>query len=531
MLADQQAEIERQNRELRIASQLKSEFLANMSHELRTPLTIILGFTNTVLRGAQGPLSGEQNDSLKRVYENARQLLGLINDILDLSKIEAGQMEVEPAPFELSPTLHAIMDNFQNLAKSKNLNLRIDLAANLPARMNSDETRVRQVVMNLVSNAVKFTDHGEVVLSARAVGSNSVEIEVRDTGPGIDHEDLPKIFDQFRQLDGRTTRRAGGTGLGLSIVKKLVELLGGTLDVRSQVGQGSTFLVRLPVKAKAGPIEPQEMVEPPSVRITATEQVSQRPRESGRLVLAIDDDEDFLALLRTAFKDSPFSLRCTSSGVEGLDLAAQLHPDAITLDVMMPEMDGWKVLGDLKANPETADIPVILLSVLQRRGLGLMLGASDYLTKPIDRNHLIRALKQVTPLSGADRGPILVVDDDPDVRRMLDLELREQGFTRIETAVDGVDGLRKAQELRPDMVILDLMMPRMDGFEMAARLQADEATRGIPILVLTAKDLTAAEMARLNGSIEEIIQKGAMDVDRLIERLVSILQSLGVKPG
>ena len=271
LLNDQQNEIERQNRELRVASQLKSEFLANMSHELRTPLTIILGFTNTVLRGAQGPLGDEQKDSLKRVYDNARQLLGLINDILDLSKIEAGQMEVEPAPFDLGPTLDSIGDNFQNLASSKGLNLRIDLAANLPKQMVSDESRVRQVVMNLVSNAVKFTDQGEVVLSARSGGSGTVEIEVRDTGPGISPEDLPKIFDQFRQLDGRTTRKAGGTGLGLSIVKKLVELLGGSLDVRSQVGQGSTFLVRLPAQAEAGPVPTEVVEEPATSRIIAPE--------------------------------------------------------------------------------------------------------------------------------------------------------------------------------------------------------------------------------------------------------------------
>jgi signal transduction histidine kinase/CheY-like chemotaxis protein len=525
-LSEQQAEIERQNRELRVASQLKSEFLANMSHELRTPLTIVLGFTNTVLRGAQGPLTEPQSDSLRRVYDNAKHLLGLINDILDLSKIEAGQMEIEPEPFNLPGCLEAVGDNFRPMAEGKGLAFRVELDRDLPQQLVSDEIRVRQVVTNLASNAVKFTDRGEVTLAARRDGPDGVVVEVRDTGPGIAEEDIPKIFDQFRQLDGATTRRAGGTGLGLSIVRRLVELLGGRLEVRSRLGVGSTFEVHLPARLDEAKASPD--VHAPDGAPTEPREGGTPARVRGQLVLAIDDDEDFLALLRAAFAGTPFALRCASSGQEGLELAQALRPDAITLDVMMPQMDGWRVLGALKSNPATAEIPVILLSVLQRRGLGLMLGASDYLTKPVDRDRLLAAIRQVSHARAG--GTILVVDDDPDIRKMLDVELRSQGFTRIETAPDGVEGLRMARELSPDLVVLDLMMPRMDGFEMAARLQEDEATRGIPIIVLTAKDLTAADMARLNGQIEEIIQKGALNVDALIRRLVEILNGLGVKP-
>ncbi len=523
-LADQQAEIERQNRELRVASQLKSEFLANMSHELRTPLTIVLGFTNTVLRGAQGPLSDEQKDSLRRVYDNAKHLLGLINDILDLSKIEAGQMEIEAESFALAPSLEAIGDNFRPMAGSKGLVLRIETGKDVPDRIVTDETRFRQVVTNLVSNAVKFTDSGEVVLSARRAGHTAVELEVRDTGPGIAEGDIPKIFDQFRQLDGRTTRKAGGTGLGLSIVKRLVELMGGRIDVRSRVGLGTSFVVTLPTALRGA--EPPARIPPTQLPATAAGTAEQPGRQ---LVLAIDDDEDFLTLLRAAFQDTPFSLRCATSGQEGLNLARQLRPDAITLDVMMPEMDGWRVLGDLKSDPRTASIPVILLTVLQRKGLGLMLGATEYLTKPVDRDRLIHVLRQVGPQEGT--GTILVVDDDPDIRQMLDVELRAEGFHRIEKAEDGIEGLRKAREVKPDLIVLDLMMPRMDGFDMAAHLQEDPETRRIPVIVLTAKDLTADDIARLNGHIEQIIQKGAMNVDALIQRLVSILRSLGVRPS
>ncbi len=339
---------------------------------------------------------------------------------------------------------------------------------------------------------------------------------------------MPKIFDEFRQLDGATTRKAGGTGLGLSIVKKLVELMGGTLDVHSRLGQGSSFLVRLPIELEPA-ASPPTHVEAPQPDDSSIRPDDSRP-DRARLVLAIDDDDDFLTLLRAAFHNTPFALRCASTGQEGLNLARQLHPDAITLDVMMPEMDGWRVLAELKSDASTADIPVILLSVLQRRGLGLMLGASDYLTKPIDRNRLIRALRQLAPTRTQAGGSILVVDDDPDIRRMLDVELRSQGYSEVATAADGIEGLRQALALNPDLVILDLMMPHMDGFEMAARLQEDESTRGIPIIVLTAKDLTTTDMARLDGQIEQIIQKGALNVDALIDRLVSILRDLGVTP-
>ena len=520
-LAAQQGEIERQNRELRLSSQLKSEFLANMSHELRTPLTIILGFTNTVQRGTQGPLNPEQADSLRRVYDNARQLLNLINDILDLSKIEAGQMEVDEQPIALAPFLGSTVDSFQGLARTKGLELKLELEPGLPPEVRTDEIRLRQVVVNLVSNALKFTDAGDVTLRARPDGPGHVELTVRDTGPGIAEADVPKIFEQFRQLDGRTTRRAGGTGLGLSIVAKLVEMLGGTIQVRSTLGEGSTFLVRLPVLAPGTKSTP--VLSRGAAHLDAPQAAPRRP---GRLVLAIDDDEDFHALLRGSLAGTSLRLQSAVSGREGLELARRLRPDAITLDVMMPEMDGWTVLAALKADPSTSTIPVILLTVLQRRGLGLMLGAADYLTKPLDRDHLLRALRGLRP--AASLGPILIVDDDPDIREMLSIELRAAGFGEVLTAADGVEGLRLARDRRPSLVILDLMMPDLDGFEVAARLQADESTRDVPILILTAKDLTAEDLARLNDGIEDVIQKEDQTTDVLIQRLVKILDGLGV---
>ena len=512
-LAEQRSEIERRNRELVAASQLKSEFLANMSHELRTPLTIILGFTNTVLRGAQGELNDDQKTSLRRVYDNGRHLLDLINDILDLSKIEAGQMELDPGPVDPRGLAEAVGDNFQGMAQAKGLSLRVEADPGLPREVTADESRLRQVLVNLLSNAVKFTDRGEVALAVRRDGADACLFEVRDTGPGIAAEDIPKVFEQFRQLDGRTTRRAGGTGLGLSIVKRLVDLMGGTLEVRSQVGAGSAFLFRVPIGA-ARPVPAAEPVVPP------------KPAGARGLVLAIDDDERFQSLLRETLKGLPVELRCTSDGAEGLKLAAELKPDVITLDVMMPGMDGWSVLNALKAGPETADIPVIMLTVLSRRGLGMMLGAADYLTKPPDRGRLLRALHNAGALPGS--GPVLLVDDDPDIRTLLATELAADGFD-VRVAADGVEALRIAREEAPAAVILDLMMPNMDGFAVAAELHREAgASREIPILVLTAKDLTAEDIRRLNGKIDEIVQKGSMDVEALVARLATILRSIGV---
>jgi signal transduction histidine kinase/DNA-binding response OmpR family regulator len=436
-LSAAQAEIERQNRELRSASQLKSEFLANMSHELRTPLTIILGFTSTVLRGAQGELNPQQQESLRRVHDNGRQLLYLINDILDLSKIEAGQMELDPAEADPRALVSSVVDNFQAFAQGKGLGLRAEVEPGVPQRLVTDETRLRQVLVNLVSNAVKFTDRGEVVVSARRLRADSWELEVRDTGPGIAEEDVPKIFEQFRQLDGRTTRRAGGTGLGLSIVKRLVDLLGGTLDVRSRLGSGTTFLVRLPLE----PCTSLAIVGP-----EVDGHAAAPPEGQGPLVLSIDDDEDFLALLRESLRGTPFRFEIATDGRQGLALAERLRPEVITLDVMMPELDGWSVLSALKANPATAEIPVVLVTVLQRRGLGMMLGATDYLTKPLDRDRLLRVLAKIRRHHRG--GPVLVIDDDPDIRRLLANELSAEGF-EVREAADGVEGLRLAHSEHP----------------------------------------------------------------------------------
>ncbi len=518
-LDHQRVEIEDRNRELIVASRLKSEFLANMSHELRTPLTIILGFTNTVLRGTQGELNPEQAASLKRVYDNGRHLLDLINDILDLSKIEAGQMEIDPSAINLRGLAETVVENFHGLARTKGLELRVEVGPSVPVELVTDEARLRQVLVNLIANAIKFTERGEVVLFLRRglEGQGGCRFEVRDTGQGIATEDIPKIFEQFRQLDGRTTRRAGGTGLGLSIVRRLVSLLGGSLDVQSEVGSGTSFFVNLPDTPANG-----------ALKIDFRESPGEATARSG-LVLAIDDDREFQALLAAAIKGFPAELRVAGSGKEGLGLAESLRPDAILLDVQMPDMDGWTVLNALKANAATAEIPVIMLTVLQRRGLGLMLGAADYLTKPLDPDRLARALRRVGALGTG--GPVLVIDDDPDILTLLGTQLQAGGYA-VRLAPSGAEGLRLARLEPPSAVILDLMMPDMDGFEVAAELNRDsDRSRNIPILVLTAKDLTTEDIRRLNGRINEIVQKGSMSLETLVARLTAMLKKMGIVAG
>ena len=514
-LAAQQDEIERRNQELQAASRLKSEFLANMSHELRTPLTIILGFSNALLRGTQGELNSQQKGSLKRVYDNGRHLLDLINDILDLSKIEAGQLEIDPRPTDPRVLTESVVDNFLDLARDKGLALEAEVAPDLPHEITTDESRLRQILVNLVSNAVKFTQRGRVVLAARRRGPDRCEFEVRDTGSGIAPGDIPKIFEQFRQLDGQTIRKAGGTGLGLSIVKRLVALLGGTLEVQSEPGVGSSFLVRLPAIQDGVVPDPAPTADGP-------------PRELRGIVLSIDDDRNFQDLLREALEGTSLTVEVASNGREGLELAARLKPDVITLDVILPDLDGWSVLQTLKAESRTADIPVIMLSVLQRRGLGMMLGATDFLPKPLDRDRLIHALHR----AGAFRapGPILIVEDDLDIRSLVADQLRAAGF-EVRLAANGAEGLRLVREERPSVVVLDLMMPEMDGFQVVAALLAEEAPmKDVPILVMTAKDLTGDDIRRLNGRIEEIVQKGSMNVEALVARIVLTLRSLGIPP-
>jgi len=497
------------------ASRTKSEFLANMSHELRTPMNAIIGFTRLVMRRGKEVLPDKQYANLEKILVSANHLLGLINDVLDLSKVEAGRMEVRPIEFALEPLLDQCLRTVEPMLKGGRVRLLKEVDAGLPT-LFTDQDKLRQILINLLSNAAKFTEAGSITLSARPDGER-IAVAVADTGVGIAADQLDLVFEEFRQVDSSSTRQHGGTGLGLSISRSLAQLLGGDIALQSAPGVGSTFTLTVPARYQgAQPCAPAQ--EP--VATAPMEEPSAREARAGagRLVLAIDDDPDVILLLKENLADAGYRVIGASNGADGLKLARELAPSAITLDIMMPEIDGWQVLHGLKADPATRDIPVLLLTVVDQKDLGYRLGAADYLMKPFERDDLIAALQRVAPHCRR----LLVVDDDPNVADLVRQSLEDEPY-RIDVAEDGLAALEAIATRRPDVLLLDLLMPRMDGFEVIASLQKDPERRDIPVIVLTAKTLTRQEKRLLNEHALAVIQKGALDRDALMAELKQVL--------
>jgi signal transduction histidine kinase/CheY-like chemotaxis protein len=508
-------ELQEANRRLEDASRHKSEFLANMSHELRTPLNAIIGFTRLVMRRAQDVLPARQYENLEKILISAEHLLGLINDILDLSKIEAGRMEVRLARVDVDAIVGDCLRTVEPMIKTDRLRVAKDVDPALPA-VWTDADKFRQIVINLLSNAIKFTDAGSVTVSARLDGSR-VAVAVTDTGIGIPADALELIFEEFRQVDSSSTRKHGGTGLGLSISRHFARLLGGDIQVTSTLGAGSTFTLVLPVRADAA-------AHPPAAAdavATAADATGPRARDD-KLVLAIDDDPDVIYLLRENLTDAGYRVVGAANGPEGVRLARELKPFAVTLDIMMPNQDGWEVLHELKADPSTKDIPIIVVSIVDNKDLGYRLGAFDYLLKPLDRQTVLSALARIGPRHGR----VLVVDDDP---RVVDIvrQLLEGEPYEVAAAADGQEALEAITRQRPDVILLDLLMPRVDGFGVLEQLRQDPDQRSIPVIVLTAKSLTTAERAALEQSVLTVINKGGLDRDRFIADLRTALHGYG----
>jgi DNA-binding response OmpR family regulator len=483
--------------ELEQLSRLKSEFLANMSHELRTPLNAILGYSSLLMDGIYGEVPAAQGAALQRVVVNSRNLLALINNILDFSKLNAGMMPLHIEEFDALEIAREVADTMQCLAEQKKLSLEVRGEGPLPVR--SDKTKVKQILINLAGNAIKFTETGSVVISAEALpGAAGLSLSVSDTGPGIAAADVPAVFQEFKQLDGAATRRFGGTGLGLSITKKLAELLGGSVAVESEPGRGSTFRVTLDRA-----LLPEDPLDAGSAE----------PGPALRTVLAIDDDPEVLRLLRDSLKGTGYGLVAAASGEEGLALARTRKPFVITLDVMMPHRDGWSVLQALKRDPELRDIPVIMASILENRALGFSLGVADYMVKPFDRATLLDKLKGVESAAGRR---VLVVDDDEDVRGMVQLGLKYEGY-RVETAADGRSALAAIAAAPPDVLFLDLNLPDMSGLELLGRL--DAASRNMRVIVLTGQPLDAEQRRGLLGRAARVIDKGAMSLSAVLDSI------------
>jgi signal transduction histidine kinase/CheY-like chemotaxis protein/HAMP domain-containing protein len=481
------------------ANRLKSQFLANMSHELRTPLNSIINFAYLLTVGVEGPLTAGQEDMLRRIGDSGRHLLDLINDILDLAKIESGRVELFVEELDLRDLILSVLSVAGGLLRDKPVELHRDISDDLPL-VRVDRTRVRQVLLNLVSNAAKFTEQGQITV--RAWGEEDwVTVSVEDTGIGLAAADIPKAFAEFVQVDGHMGRRAGGTGLGLPISKRFVELHGGRIWVESEPGVGSTFYFTLPAVDSPPARDEMGQLEPLEAR-----------------VLVIDDDPVARETVARQLSHGYRVMRL-SDGRRALEVVRDKRPDVIVLDILMPHQDGWEILEALKSDPETKDIPVVVCSMVREEQLALTMGATDFISKPVDPGQLRRIIEQWAPPGGR----VLAVDDDPNaleiVTRMLD------GLTyHVLTAQDGWSGLTLAREQTPDVVVLDLMMPGLTGLEVLSQMRADPRLAETPVLVVTAKDLTNAERAQLQSEAAVLLQKGQFTADEFnqaIRRAIS----------
>jgi signal transduction histidine kinase/DNA-binding response OmpR family regulator len=491
-------ELGRLCRDLEAASRHKSEFLASMSHELRTPLNAIIGFSEVLRDEMFGPLNERQADYLNDILTSGRHLLSLINDILDLSKIEAGKMELDLSTFSLPAVLESGLTMIRERATNHGISLWLDVAPAV-GEVTADERKVKQVVFNLLSNAVKFTpDGGHIELSARC-SSGEVEVAVRDTGIGIPPEDQQRVFEEFQQAGRRE-----GSGLGLTLCRNFVELHGGQIRVTSEVGVGSTFAFTLPLP----PVTPEqrEAIADNPIGVPAGAGESATP---GPTMLVIEDDERSAELLRIFLEGDGFSVTVAAAGDEGMQMARRIRPAAIVLDLLLPDTSGWDVLTALKADAVLADIPVVIVSMLDERGKGYALGAADYLVKPIGRDDLLSALRPLAGAGAVDGKPIkvLAIDDDPVALELVSAVLDPEGYTVLR-AQGGDEGVGTARREDPALVILDLLMPGTDGFEVVERLRGDPRTADIPIVVLTSKDISEADRQRLTSRIAHLAEKG-----------------------
>lgn len=501
-LSEARKQAEDRAREVEEASRLKSEFLANFSHEIRTPLNGIIGYCDLLTREEGERLTPHGRRDLATVKKNAKTLLALINDILDLSKIEAGHVEAVKENVDVEELVGDAAATVRELLRGKDVDLTVQVAPEARHAF-TDGLKLRQICLNLLSNAAKFTEMGEIVIDASSKGTTLI-LRIEDTGVGIPPDQLPHIFEKFRQVDGSRTRRVGGTGLGLAIVNELVRVLDGTIDVQSSPGRGTTFTVFL-----RGCLESDgQSDQAPIVRGPAVEgPVS----IEGATVLLVDDDPLLQTLVRGHLEAAGLKLLVAADGVEGLRLAREHRPTVILLDIHLPQLSGWSVLGKLKGDPRTASIPVVILSVEEQRARGFALGAFEYLVKPVEQDHLIGAVRKAVAPGARD---VLVVDDDPQTRDIVSRALRSAGFTATE-AKDGNEAMLRVRVSPPSLMILDIMMPGLDGFDVLRRLREEGMT--FPVIVLTAKDLDDQESQVLRKGFAQIIQKGGSAIARVVD--------------
>jgi CheY-like chemotaxis protein len=503
------------------ANRAKSDFLSFMSHELRTPLTSIIGFSEFLLSDMEKVDTPEEwTDDVSRIHGSGKHLLELINDILDISKIEAGKMEIHAEEFEVTKVVKEAESALQSLVRARGNELKVVCPKEV-GTMKTDPIRVRQCLLNLLSNANKFTEKGTVTLSAQRrpkEGDDWIVFQVQDTGIGMTAEQIAKLFRAFSQADRSTARKYGGAGLGLALTRHLCQMMGGDVTVVSEPGKGSTFTIELP--ARLGQMQDTAPTIGPGP-------ASARPPFKAR-ILAIDDDPEVHRLLAHTIGQEGYELTFATSGQEGLQKAKELRPDIITLDVLMPGMDGWTVLSVLKEEPELREVPVIMLSVRPDQDFGFAMGVADYIQKPIEKARLLSALRKFQrPRAG--RG-ILIVEDDADMRGLLRRMLEQESWTVLE-AGNGQQAIASLQQAVPSLIILDLLMPVMDGFRLVEELQKHADWRQIPVIVVSAKEITPVDLDRLDGHVATILQKGSFSKDRLLTEVRDVVARFLAKPN
>jgi signal transduction histidine kinase/DNA-binding response OmpR family regulator len=498
------------------ANRSKTAFLANMSHELRTPLNSVIGFTNILLRNKRDNLNAKELDFLSRIGTNGRHLLDPINDVLDISKIEAGAVEMELEPVSLAGLLSDVITNVGGLQTGAGVTMSCDDSQPIVA----DRRRLTQVLINLVGNGIKFSDGSGVHLSVIGNGGRPLRIDVTDAGIGISPDKLTKVFAPFEQADVSTAREYGGTGLGLAISRALCRSMGFDLEVASEEGIGSTFSIRLaddapPVSLQRLPASQQVVTalgfkEPPSL---------QPADRAHRTLLVIDDDSEARLLMQQQVEDLGFRVIAVGNGADGIEVARAIKPDAITVDLMMAEVDGFEVIRQIRADSELRDIPLIVCSTVGGEYRAQLTSDIEVINKPVSRDSLERVLERML----TDQSKlVLIVDDDPDARRLVQEVVEEQGC-RVRMAANGAEGLSLVISEKPDLIVLDLMMPIVDGFTFLEQLRQLPGYADLPVILCTAKDLTRADLRTLNGDADNLVRKNADTASSVRSQMTKLL--------
>jgi K+-sensing histidine kinase KdpD/DNA-binding response OmpR family regulator len=507
--------------QLQEMDRLKNQFLANMSHELRTPLNSIIGFSRVILKGIDGPLTDMQRTDLEAVYNSGQHLLELINGILDIAKIQAGKMELSFEDTNLHEVVKVVVSTAKALVKDKPVELQQSIPQDLPV-IRADPRRVRQILTNLVGNASKFTEKGFIRVAVQAAPTEVI-IAVEDSGIGIPEDKIDTIFEEFTQVDGSSTRAIGGTGLGLSITKHFVEMHGGRIWVNSVVDMGSTFYVALPIAGPPDEAKTQAVEQAVEETAVIGEKDKEKPEPGQKVVLCVDDDNGVIMLFRRYLSKQGYQVIGHTDSTTVLEKAQQINPFAITLDVMMPERDGWQVIQELKTNPATKDIPVIMCSIVADQDHGVSLGASDYLVKPIMENELVAALDRLDKKAPPPHR-VLIVDDQEEDRKLLRRMIESQDGYEVIEAIGGKEAIKLIGHAKPSVIILDLMMPEVDGFAVLESVKMNKATRAIPVIIVTAKTLTQEERNTLNKGVESLLQKGIFEQQELLADVSAALK-------